>query len=83
MTGEPLRLSARTITGLRTSVQSADVLEPAASRPADLELLHTQLARLGGTGYELVNIEATIEGSPMVPMSLLNKLRRDLIDPAG
>jgi U32 family peptidase len=80
VTGEPLRLSGRAPSGLRASVQSANVLGPASSRPANLGLFQTQLGRLGGTAYELHNIEATIEGSPMVPMSLLNQLRRELID---
>ncbi|HEX3451404.1 MAG TPA: DUF3656 domain-containing protein [Isosphaeraceae bacterium] len=79
VTGERLRLSGRAPLGLRASVQSADVLGPAASRPADLELFQAQLGRLGGTSYELIDIEATIEGRPMVPMSLLNQLRRELI----
>ena len=64
MAGEPLRLSATTPTGRRASVQSAEVLGPADSRPADLGLFQTQLGRLGGTIYELVDIEATIEGRP-------------------
>ena len=39
----------------------------------------TQLGRLGGTIYRLRDLEATIEGRPMVPMSLLNQLRRELV----
>ena len=61
------------------TVGSTELLGVAESRPADLELFRTQLGRLGGTIYELARIEATIEGRPMVPMSLLNRLRRELV----
>ena len=55
------------------------MLGVAESRAADRDLFETQLGRLGGTIYELANLEATIEGRPMVPMSLLNRLRRELV----
>ncbi len=45
-----------------------------------MALFTTQLGRLGGTIYQLRGLEATIEGRPMVPMSLLNQLRRELVD---
>ena len=38
-----------------------------------------QLGRLGGTIYQLRGLEATIEGGPMVPKSVLNQLRRELV----
>ena len=78
--GEPLaHRRDRRPTGVRASVQSADALGMAESRAADLELFQTQLGRLGGTIYQLARLEATIEGRPMVPMSLLNQLRRELV----
>jgi putative protease len=42
-------------------------------------LFREQLGRLGGTIYQLRDLEATIDGGPMVPKSLLNQLRRDLV----
>jgi putative protease len=77
--GEPLRIKGSTATGLQATVQSIDGLGIAESRPADVDLFRTQLGRLGGTIYQLARIDATIEGRPMVPMSLLNQLRRDLV----
>jgi putative protease len=77
--GEPLRIAGRTETGLSAFVESTDTLSPAESRPADESLFRTQLGRLGGTIFELGHVEATIGGGPMVPMSLLNQLRRDLV----
>jgi putative protease len=80
VTGTPLQVTGKTTTGLRTSVESTAILGPAVSRPADLGLFQTQLGRLGGTAYEPSTIEATIDGDPMVPMSLLNQLRRELVE---
>jgi putative protease len=77
--GHRLRLSGLTTTGLRASVESAEPLGVADLRAADLALFRTQLGRLGGTVFELAGVEAKIEGSPMVPMSLLNHLRRELV----
>jgi putative protease len=77
--GTPLRVTARAATGREVRVESAEPMEPARSRPADEELLREQLGRLGGTVYRLRALEAEIAGSPMVPKSLLNRLRRDLV----
>ena len=48
-------------------------LARAESRAADESLFTAQLGRLGGTIYRLGRVEPTIEGRPMVPMSLLNR----------
>ncbi len=61
-------------------MQSAEPLAKAETQAADSALFSTQLGRLGGTIYQLRGLEATIEGRPMVPMSLLNQLRRELVD---
>jgi putative protease len=79
VTGEPLRLTGRSATGYRATVQTAESLAPAETRAADEPLLTAQLGRLGGTIYQLRHLEATIAGRPMVPMSVLNHLRRELV----
>ena len=70
---------ARTSTGLAASVESDFPLEPARSAGADEALLREQLGRLGGTIYRLRSLDATIAGDPMIPKSVLNQLRRDLV----
>jgi putative protease len=80
ITGEPLRIAGRTATGQGVVVESTEALGRAESRPADESLFRAQLGRLGGTIYELGHVEATISGEPMVPMSLLNRLRRELVE---
>jgi putative protease len=79
-TGEPLRIVARTSTGHHAEVVGQAPLEPAASTPAVESLFRTQLGRLGGTVYQIQKLAATIEGRPMVPMSVLNGLRRELVE---
>ncbi len=65
---------------LRVAVQSPEPLAVAQSRLATTETLREQFDRLGGTVYELSDFDATIEGGPMVPSSVLNQLRRDLVE---
>lgn len=55
-------------------------LEAARNRPLTEEVLLEQFSRLGGTPFALVDLTATIAGGPMVPLSVLGKLRRDLVD---
>ncbi|MCE2725316.1 MAG: DUF3656 domain-containing protein, partial [Planctomycetaceae bacterium] len=47
--------------------------------PLDEATLRDQLGRLGGTPYELRALTAEIVGRPMLPFSILGKLRHDLI----
>lgn len=77
--GDPLRIEGRTSTGLIAVVESDKPLAPADACPADEALFRTQIGRLGGTIYQLGRLEAVIDGRPMVPMSLLNHLRRELV----
>jgi putative protease len=79
VTGEPLSITGATSAGDRAAVCSREVLAAAESRAADVGLFKTQLGRLGGTIYQLGELEVRIDGRPMVPMSLLNQLRRELV----
>jgi U32 family peptidase len=78
VTGQALSLAGTTSTGLHASVSSDERLA-AANQAASPELLREQLGRLGGTVYRLTGLEAEIEGGPMMPKSLLNSLRRELV----
>jgi putative protease len=77
--GSPLRLVGRTATGFRAEVATDTPLARAEHQAATLELLREQLGRLGGTGYRLDALTAEIAGHPLVPRSVLNLLRRDLV----
>ncbi|MEW4567382.1 DUF3656 domain-containing protein [Tautonia sp. JC769] len=78
--GRPLVIEGTAITGYHARVESPAPLEPAITRAADEASIRNQVDRLGGTLYQLRSLEVTIEGAPMVPLSLLNELRRALVD---
>jgi putative protease len=78
--GAPLRLEGRTSTGLAAEVAASAPLEAAEHHPATDEWLRAQLDRLGGTTYRLREVTAAIAGGPLVPSSLLNSLRRALVE---
>jgi putative protease len=77
--GEPLRIEGKTATGRAASVSNDAPLATAERIAATPDALREQVDRLGGTIYRLREFRAEIVGDPMVPKSLVNALRRDLI----
>lgn len=77
--GQPLTITAVTATGLRTEVVGETPLVAATKHPLTPELLREQLGRLGHTVFQLRELAADIGGGPMIPLSVLSRLRRDLI----
>jgi putative protease len=65
---------------LRIEVHGKESLEAAQNRGVNLESLREQLGRLGGTPYALAEVELETSGSPFVPVSLLNQLRRTAVE---
>ena len=76
--GEPLRVVARLDSGRCCEVVSTEPAREAAKHPLDETVLREQLGRLGQTPFELRQLTATISGRPMLPFSLLGRLRHDL-----
>ncbi len=64
---------------VQITVQSAEPLVAAQHRALDEAFARAQLGRLGGTAYDLVDLELDVQGSPFAPASLLNTLRRDAV----
>ncbi|HJZ96802.1 MAG TPA: U32 family peptidase, partial [Candidatus Solibacter sp.] len=64
----------------RVEVASEETLSAARNRGVDIEYLRAQLGRLGGTAYELGEVELDVEGAPFAPSSLLNAIRRDAVE---
>ncbi len=62
------------------SVGSGQPLEPAEKRPLTPEVIAGQFGRLGGTGYSLGNCTYELEDGLMLPLSVLNRMRRELVD---
>jgi U32 family peptidase len=61
-------------------VESSETLAAANKHPLSQDVLQQQLGRLGGTVYELRDLRAEIIGKPMVPLSVLGKLRHQMVD---
>ena len=78
VTGRRLKLTAN-LGQLSASAESAPVLESATKHPVTREMLAEKLSRLGATAFRMRHLETRIEGGPMVPASLLNGLRREVV----
>ncbi len=77
---EPLVVTAQASNGATATVQTEQPLEVARRHALTEELLETQLGRLGGTVYALASLTADIRGEPMVPLSVLGQVRKQLIE---
>lgn len=77
--GQRLTISARAENGAECRIESRDPLPAALKHPATQEFLRAQLSRMGNTVYELRSLEAMIDGSPMIPLSVLAELRHEMI----
>jgi putative protease len=60
-------------------VNSAMPLQTAMKRPLTRESFCDQFSRLGGTEFELGEVRFEVEGDVILPVSELNRMRRDLI----
>ncbi|MCA9211890.1 MAG: U32 family peptidase [Planctomycetales bacterium] len=78
-TGRPLRIAVTLPDGRDAAVESSAPLEKAKKRPATVEMIRTQLDRLGNTTFELGDVECEVIDSPMIPLSVFGELRKRLI----
>lgn len=78
--GRPLLVEGRTASGCTCRVESEQVLQIAQRHPVSEETLREQLSRLGGTVYQLTSLQADIVDAPMVPLSVLGRIRRMIIE---
>ena len=62
------------------SVSSAEALVTAQNRALSIELLREQFSRLGNTAYELADVSLDVQGSPFIPVSFLNQMRREAVE---
>ena len=77
--GKPLTVIAHDEIGHIARVDSSAPLAVAANQPLTTAKLREQLGRLGGTIFELAALENQISGSVMLPVSELNRLRREFV----
>jgi putative protease len=76
--GEPVRVTATLAAGGGCEVESAEPAREATKHPLDETVLRDQLGRLGNTPFELRHLSAAIAGRPMLPLSVLGQLRKEL-----
>ena len=81
--GQPLEVSASSPNGASAVYKDPDDLPIARKHPITLEKLQEELGRLGGTVYRLGEVAATIDGNPMVPLSVLGRARKALLQALG
>jgi U32 family peptidase len=75
--GTPLTLILHDEEGHVAQETSSLLLEQAQNQPLSVERLREQLGRLGGTPFRLGKLEYHVEGSVMLPVSELNRMRRE------
>jgi putative protease len=76
---QPLVAIARDEVGHVVQVESAMPLVAAHSKPLTSDRLHEQFSRLGNTPFRLGRLTNQITGAVMLPVSELNRLRRELV----
>ena len=77
-TGEPLTLIIRDAAGDMAKAESTMPLAQAEKLPLTEEKLRAQLGRLGGTPFKLGELKNFLSGDVLVPVSELNRLRREV-----
>ncbi len=77
--GQAMTLIARDEQGHVARLDSSMPLTQAERRPLTKERLREQLGRLGGTPFRLGELESRLEGQVLLPVSELNRLRREVV----
>jgi putative protease len=78
--GQPLTAIARDGQGNVAQVDSTMPLEEANNKPLTTERLTEQLGRLGNTPFCLGTLHNHLQGAAMLPVSELNRIRRELVE---
>lgn len=76
---EPVSLSAE-CNGIKAEIKSDFITRAAMNKPLDEASVKEQLSKTGGTQYYIKRISCRIDDGVNVPVSVLNKLRRDVLD---
>ena len=78
--GQALTAITRDGQGNIAQVDSAMLLEEANNKPLTTERLTEQLGRLGNTPFCLETMHNHLQGAAMLPVSELNRIRRELVE---
>ncbi len=77
--GAPLTVIARDQAANVVQCDSTMVLAPAQKQPLTTGRLRDQLGRLGGSPFRLGELRNSVEGQVMLPVSELNRIRREVV----
>jgi U32 family peptidase len=77
--GTVLTAIARDPQGHIVQIESEILLSTAHTHPLTTEKLEVQLGRLGNTPFKLGTLTNALEGDVMIPVSALNRLRREMV----
>jgi putative protease len=81
--GSPVEVTATLGTGehaVTENIVGEDALAVAKKHAITDEVLADKLGRLGGTPFHLGRLTSDLSGGPMVPLGVLNQLRRELVE---
>ncbi len=77
--GENVKLDVIDENGTEIQYLSDYAAEPALNRPLDFQNAYKSLAKLGDTPFLLNELKADIDGKALVPMSIMNEIRRTAV----
>lgn len=77
--GQPVSVTAVVPNHRKFTIESTHLPAQALKHPITPEQVSEQLGRLGNTRYQLDVCSTELSGNPMVPLSILGKLRKQLV----
>lgn len=78
--GKNLYIAARDSHGHTAESHYGYMVEEAKKTPTDEAMVKKQISRLGGSGYTLGNLSLDIDPNIIVPASVLNRARREIVE---
>ncbi|SMB95966.1 putative protease [Desulfonispora thiosulfatigenes DSM 11270] len=78
--GKVMEVSASDEEGYHVFTRGEYLAQKAIKIPVTRDLLFKQFERLGNTPFELASLDVNIDGDLMVPISEMNKIRREIVD---
>ncbi|MBR2783598.1 MAG: DUF3656 domain-containing protein [Firmicutes bacterium] len=80
LVGQPLQVAFTDDDGYAAARLTDYVVERAHKPGSARDVAFSQLGRLGGTGYQLAGLKGEIDEDALLPASVLNQTRRELMD---
>lgn len=77
---EPLQIIGELNGTFQTIVVEGNAVEVASKRPTDFESIKKQLGKLGGTRFDLHELQFVGDKDIFIPVGELNRLRRELVE---